>query len=193
MKCPEFSEILDFIENKLSPDSKKRLEKHLKSGCLKCNDQYGWALETIQLMKSSKMVEAPEYVVKKANSLFPERKKKLFDWVRAQLDFDSWSVPEIAGVRSKHLGPRQLSYGTENYKVILLLQSEKDSATLTGQLIPKMSTAKVEGCLVQLRSKSKIINSKFTNAAGEFILSPVPSKKFVLLIHGDPESIRISF
>lgn len=193
MKCPEFSEILDLIDNKLSPESKKRVEEHLKKdGCHKCGELFNWSSQTIQVLKSNQVVEAPEYAVQKAVSLFQERKGGLLDWVRAKLDFDSWALPAMAGVRSEDRGPHQVSYVTENYKVLLMLPTNEERATLTGQLIATNGDVSVEGCLVQVESKNRVIVSRFTNRTGEFILDPVPAKKFDLLIHGDPESIRIS-
>lgn len=192
MKCPEFSEVLDMIDGKLDTTSKQRIEQHINNGCHPCGELHRWAAQTIQLMKSDQIVEAPEVAIQKAVSLFQEKKIGVLDWVRAKLDFDSWAVPAMAGVRSEDRGPRQTVYVTENYKVVLMHPSKGQGNTLTGQLIARSPDALSRGCLVQLASKNKIVVSRFTNSAGEFLLGPIPARKFDLLILGDRESIRIS-
>jgi hypothetical protein len=192
MKCPEFSEILDFIDNKLQPGAKKKIESHLKNGCEQCQLSLKKASEIIQLMKSDQMTKAPDYVVQKAISLFPSGRTNLLDWVKAKLDFDSWTAPELAGVRSMDRGPRHLSYTTDHYKIVLLLQTSKEGTGVTGQLIPKESASESDRCLVEVSSKNRIVASQYTNDQGEFWLGTLPVKKFDLLIHGDSEAIRIS-
>lgn len=192
MKCPDFSDILDFIDSKMESGAKKKLEQHLKSGCDHCQESIHRASRLIGLMQSNQIVEAPDYVVNRAVSLFKDRKKGLLDWVRGKLDFDSWTVPAVAGLRSMDRGPRQLTYSTENYEVVLMLQADKKGATLTGQLLAKNPDTLADGCLVQVASKNKILESRLTNGEGEFVVPSVPSKEFDLLIHGDLESIRIS-
>ena len=191
MKCPEFQEILDLVEDKLKPEARKKVEKHISGGCHQCREVRDWASKTIQLMNQDQLVDAPEYAVQKAISLFQGKKNSVLDWVRGKLDFDSWAMPAMAGVRSEDRGPRQMVYITGHYKVVLLLPYARENSMLTGQLIGTDSEAIAKGCLVQVAIKRKIIDSSLTNASGEFVLSSVPDKKAELLIYGEPESIRI--
>lgn len=193
MKCPQFQEVLDLVDGNLPSSMGEKVKRHLQTGCVKCAESYGWASQIVQSMKANEVVQPPEYVAQRALALFQRREEGLLDWVRAKLDFDSWSVPELAGIRSEDRGPRQYSYITENYQVVMMLQQQgKKLFSLTGQLIAKSPSAAIEGCLIQVSGKNKIIESKVTGKSGEFIFSSVPSKNFDLLIHADPESVRIS-
>ena len=193
MKCPQFQEVLDLVDGKLSSSLGEKVKRHLQTGCGKCAESYEWATRIVRAMKANEIVQPPEYVAQRALALFQRREKGLLDWVCAKLEFDSWSVPELAGIRSEDRGPRQYSYVTENYQVVMMLQQQgKKSFSLTGQLIAKTPSATIEGCLIQVSGKDKILESKVTGKTGEFIFSSVPSKNFDLLIHADPESVRIS-
>lgn len=186
---PEFVEILDLLEGKLDARWKARIESHLESGCSSCHENVKWARQTSLLMKSSDLVDAPEFVVQKALQAFPPKRRSLQEWVRAKLEFDSALMPALQGVRSEDAGPRQWTYATSSHKVFLMLQPGAQGATLTGQVTvsPKSES---RSCLVQLVRGSKVVASSSTNENGEFVLSPVPSK-CDLRIHGDRESILI--
>jgi hypothetical protein len=186
MKCPEFSKILDFIENRLAKSESQKLETHIQE-CAKCVDQAEWARKTLATMKNSSPIEAPEYVIQKAVSIFPKEKVKIADWVIAKLNFDSWLAPEMAGVRSKEAGSRQLIYHTGSYKIVLM----NEPGRLIGQIVSDRSDVETAGCLIELSSGKKFLGSTVTNQNGEFMLNAAAKKNLTLKIHGQPESVLI--
>jgi hypothetical protein len=187
MKCPEFSKILDLIENRLAKSERQTLDAHIHE-CAKCMDQAEWARKTLATMKNSSLIEAPEYIIQKAISIFPKEKVKISDWVIAKLNFDSWRTPEMAGVRSEDAGPRQLIYHTNSYKIVLM----NEPGRLIGQIVSDRADVETAGCLIELSSGRKTLGSTVTNQNGEFMLSAEPKKNLTLKIHGQPESVLIT-
>ncbi len=186
MKCPEFDKILDLIENRLGKSEAKKVDTHMKS-CTNCIEQAEWARKTMASMKNSTLIEAPEYVIQKAISIFPKERAKLLDWVTAKLNFDSWLTPEMAGVRSEDAAPRQRIYQTDSYKIVLM----NEPGRWIGQIVSGREGVETAGCLVELSSGKKILGSTVTNQNGEFMFNAGANKNLTLKIHGQPESILI--
>ena len=123
-------------------------------------------------MKNSTLIEAPEYVIQKAISIFPEQKMKLVDWVTAKLNFDSWLTPEMAGVRSEEVGPRQRIYNTDSYKIVLM----NEPGRWIGQIVSGREGVETAGCLVELSSGKKVLGTTVTNQNGEFMFTADATK-----------------
>lgn len=191
MKHPQFSEILDYFENRLSSSAKKRVQTHLDSGCSSCQSDVEWLSRNLGLMKSeSVLYDAPENLVQKAIDVFPEKKHTVRDWVKARLQFDSWKVPQTAGVRSGGQGPRQWIYSSDSYKIHLMLDETTEGQQIIGQLVSDNPETDIAGCLIELTRNDKQLEWVCTNQNGEFLLSSVPTQ-FELKIHGSPESILL--
>jgi hypothetical protein len=186
MKCPESSKILDLIENRLAESESQKLETHIQE-CAKCVDLTEWARRTLATMKNSSLVDAPEYVIQKAVSIFPKEKVKISDWIIAKLNFDSWRTPEMAGMRSEDAGPRQLIYHTYSYKIVLM----NEPGRLIGQIVSDRANVETAGCLIELSAGKKTLGSTVTNQNGEFMLNTETRKNLTLKIHGQPESVLI--
>ncbi|HSE42964.1 MAG TPA: hypothetical protein VLH08_19535 [Acidobacteriota bacterium] len=187
MKCLEFNKILDFIDQKLSKSEAQKVEAHIQQ-CIKCADQAEWAKGTLSAMKSPSLVDAPEYVIQKAVGIFPKQKAKIADWVLAKLNFDSWMVPEMAGVRSEDAGPRQRIYQTASYKIVLM----NEPGRWIGQIVSEREGAEIAGCLIELSSGKKVLRSTVTNENGEFMLLADANKNLQLKIYGISEWIIIN-
>ncbi len=186
MKCPEFMKILDLVDNRLGKVETQKIKGHI-STCAKCTDQAEWARKTLSSMKSSGLVDAPEYAIQKAISIFPKEKVKLAEWVIAKLNFDSWMSPQTAGVRSEDAGPRQRIYQTESYKIILM----NEPGRWIGQVVSEKPGVEAAGCLVELSSGKKHLGSTITNQNGEFMFSSNRNNDLQLKIHGQAETVVI--
>jgi hypothetical protein len=192
MKHPEFSEILDYFEDRLAPASKKRIQSHFDSGCARCQGDLDWISRNLGLIKSeSALYDAPENLVQRAIDAFPVKRLSMRDWVKARLQFDSWAVPQATGLRSENQGSRQWIYLTDTYKIYLMLDSTVEGHQMIGQLTSDNPENDVAGCLVELIRNDTTLDSVFTNEHGEFLLTAVPSQ-FELKIHGSLESFIVS-
>jgi hypothetical protein len=193
MRCPEFSEIVDYLEGRLNGVGKRKFENHLATGCQDCRKTMDWFQKFMTTMKSEKVLyDAPENSIQKALSIFGEQKKSVQEWVVAHLQFDSWMEPQMAGIRSDQLGPRHWIYWTDAYKIHVMLDPSTEGDELIGQLAPNIREADVAGCLVELTSKNRRVSTLYTNQNGEFRFTSVP-KTFELRIHGTPESVLIPY
>jgi hypothetical protein len=192
MKHPLFSEIVDFVEHKLNAADSKRIQNHLAGGCSSCENTREWLSRNLDLLKSEPVLyDAPEYLIQKAVDTFPEKRAKIAEWIKAHLQYDSWSLPQSEGFRSAGQGPRQWIYFTRSYKIHLMLDQTTQGQQIVGQLTTNNPDADVAGCLVELMQKNKRVDSVYTNRNGEFLLSSVPAE-FELKIHGYPESFVVS-
>src|SRR5262245_1554363 len=145
MKCPEFQIIVDLIENRLDRTQTQKTQTHI-SGCKNCGEKLKWARESLAAMKGMALVDAPDYVIQRAISIFPKKAAKFSDWVLAKLSFDSWVTPQLAGVRAEEAGPRQRIYQTDSCKIILMTEPDR----WIGQLVPTQPGVDTAGCLVEL-------------------------------------------
>ncbi|MCI0413217.1 hypothetical protein L0222_10515, partial [bacterium] len=185
MKCPKFNILLDLIENRLDRVQARKIETHVNQ-CNACGNKIEWARGSLTAMRNASLVDAPDYVIQKAISLFPKKKAGFADWVLAKLDFDSWLTPQMAGIRSESAGPRQRIYQTDSYKIILMSEPDR----WIGQIVPAQPGVETAGCLVELTSKQKVLVSTVTNQNGEFMLTSPRKKNIELRIHG-PEAVLV--
>jgi hypothetical protein len=185
-----FSEILDMLENRLNGPAKKSAQDHLKTDCKECKAQYDWAARSLPLLKANNsLFDAPEFLVQKAVALFPKKKASFKDWIVAKLEFDSWTAPQMAGVRSADRGLRQQTFSSESYKILVM----GGDGNLVGQLMANKPGADFGGCLVEAIHSKKVLASTTTSSSGEFVLHMPPRKRVQIKIHGDQESILISY
>lgn len=187
MKHPEFDTLLDLAEGKKSASNTRDLKAHVQ-GCEQCREAVEWAKNSFRLMHADQMVDAPEHVIQKGLAAFQPKKASIAEWILAKMEFDSWQLPTMAGVRTTEKGPRQCIYLTDHYKVILMLNRD----SVIGQLIPLTTNARPDSCLVEMASGKKVVARQRTNKNGEFVLDRAAKKQMALTIHGDPDSIRIS-
>lgn len=185
MKCPEFQILLDLLENRVESSQTRKIQTHVTE-CENCSEKLEWARESQEAMKNMRLVDAPDYVIQKAISIFSKKPAKFSEWILAKLSFDSWITPKLAGVRSEDAGPRQRIYQTESCKIILMTEPDR----WIGQIVPTQPGVEIAGCLVELTSKHKVVKSTVTNQNGEFMLAGKPSKNAELKIHG-PEAILV--
>lgn len=190
MKCPEFSQIIDKIEGRLEPVENAKLESHL-ADCASCAEKKLWSERSIQAMKNQvPAFDAPEYAIRKAIALMPEKKAGLAEWILAKLDFDSWAQPALSGVRAEDRGARQVVYVTDAYRIHLMMEPQGKTGRVTGQIIPK--TPEYAEYLVELADAKKVLNQTKTSNHGEFLLEGPRNKELHLKIHGEAESVLIS-
>src|SRR5215471_4041324 len=100
MKCPETDKILDLVEDRIRATERKKIEAHV-SECSKCAQTKAWATRTFRLMRSDSLHNAPEDVIQKAVKSFSAQ-PTTHTWVPAKLEFDSWMVPAMQGIRASN-------------------------------------------------------------------------------------------
>jgi hypothetical protein len=101
------------------------------------------------------------------------RPKRLLE--RAALVFDSFRQPQLAGVRSAGLGPRQLVYSVGRYTVRLRVEpsGSPERLTIVGQILDAHDPpTELRDIAVLALKGNKTLDRTLTNYLGEFVLEP---------------------
>jgi hypothetical protein len=118
---------------------------------------YRWIRDVREALRSSDLVEPPEWVRQRARELFQNQRpltaRALIERVRASLIFDSRrSDPALAGVRAAAVleGPWQLLYRGGDVDIDLLVRPNQDGHTTSvrGQALP-LSGASIDAGVVE--------------------------------------------
>ncbi len=187
MRHFEMNEWADFIRG-IRSSHKAAMERHLASGCRKCNRTVGFLRKILSLAKVEAEYEPPRYAVASAKAAFvlqqPE-KVYLIPAVVARLVYDSFRDPLPAGVRVRHRVNRHALYHAGDYNLDLHLQHERGtrSVTLIGQVASrKAPVEQMAGVPVYLVSGKKVVEKGTTNQFGEFQLHYKPDRQLRLYV-----------
>ncbi|HSP07005.1 MAG TPA: hypothetical protein VLR94_07490 [Acidobacteriota bacterium] len=177
-----------------------QIDAHAQA-CESCAGTADWVHQILSAMAARDLVDAPEYVLHRAISMFPKKKRILPRLVQAVLRFDSWAEPMAAGVRSQDPAPRQLMYQTQDLSIFLMfLPSPQRGAVVLGQIVPIHRDSETSGYRVELKERDRILSHERTNRAGEFYLKSrsrkpftatkgVPKRNIDLLVYKEQDSI----
>jgi hypothetical protein len=167
---------IDYVRNLVSPQDAAAMTNHLKSGCESCaKEKASWS-KLAAFAKTEAQFEPPEHVVNMAKALVqaPKREKALRIREIAELVFDSFLSPQLAGVRSAAgLGSRQLLYRAGEVMIDVRFEANDESErfAVTGQVFrdqgSKVGMTRVPISLIS--GKNELARTS-TNQFGEFYL-----------------------
>jgi len=178
---------VDFVRG-LSPVDEDRMSAHLGE-CESCAELVS-ALRTVAGLFLRDAVDTPRpNTLHAAHAIFsmwtPDR-VRLFSPAAAQLVFDSFAMPAIAGIRSGQAMYRQLLYEATPYAIDLRLDQQRGEqrVSLAGQVASVDATRPVAGVRVTLSSDAggRVIEQIRTNAAGEFYFDYLPAPRLQLRV-----------
>jgi hypothetical protein len=168
---------IDFARNLASPQDAAAMKNHLQGGCDGCaKEQATWS-KLATFAKSEAQYEPPADAVNRAIALMqqapkPERSFRLREI--AELVFDSFLTPQLAGVRSSaNVGGRQLLYRAGEVMIDVRFEASEQSErfALTGQVFrdqgSKVGMTRVPISLIS--GKNELARTS-TNQFGEFYL-----------------------
>jgi hypothetical protein len=131
-----FTELADVAEDKSQP-STETLE-HLAT-CSRCAKELQTIRETIGLMRSDDVENAPANLVKYAKEFFRSRnvvrEPSVLTSVVAALTFDSLTAKPAFGLRSGVSAGRQLVYSTEMADIDLRVSPQSGEWEIAGQIL----------------------------------------------------------
>jgi len=174
MKHFSTEEWIDFVNQVTSRKQHDAMKKHLGTGCNRC-------METVALwqkLHNSAAVEAsyqpPAAQVRIAKAAFAASDVAVQRRQRsslAEVIFDSFLQPMLAGARSGGLGTRQMLYRADPYQIDVQIESKPEGNRLmvTGQLLD-VSSPGVVGRDVRItlsNHRGNVIHT-VTNQFGEF-------------------------
>ena len=168
---------IDFARNLASPQDAEAMTSHLKSGCDSCAKEKATWSKLAVFAKAEAQFEPPEDVVNRAKALMQAPKRETaanrFREI-AQLVFDSFSTPQLTGVRSAAgVGSRQLLYRAGEVMIDVRFEASDESErfALTGQVFrdqgSKVGMTRVPISLIS--GKNELARTS-TNQFGEFYI-----------------------
>lgn len=167
----------DFARGLDPSGQRSAMQAHLDQGCAECRRRLDLLAETWAMTRQDEANEPPAPVLARAIAIFPSPAvTPTSDWVGAlaELLFDSWASPALAGMRSVRGSSRELRYRVGDLEVELQLLPGADLRTMQvlGQLqaTPRAASApSLQQASVQL-SLGKSRFSAECNEFGEFQL-----------------------
>jgi len=176
MKHYHSKDWIDFARGAQDPEQRTAMQAHLDAGCASCKSESAlWAwMSKFGRQESSNQppTEAVRIVKLVAISHTPEKARNRMREI-AELIFDSYSQPQVVGVRSTAAAPRQLLYRAGAVLIDMRLQStgKSDRFTLIGQVLKSgQNKQALRQVPVHLLSGTKELASTATNQFGEFSL-----------------------
>ena len=178
-----FSQLADLVEDRLTPDEREHLEKHINT-CPRCSNELAQLKHLVELMRTDSSEDAPPGAIARAVALFRSRAmptsplSDLRRHILAVLRFDSKGLAPAFGVRSGAPGPRQLLYSAEAYDLDLRIEAADQAWIVSGQLLGES----VAGGLVVLQGEPGTKQATL-NQQSEFELPPAQAGIYKLILH----------
>ena len=195
MRHFSLEEWADFTNRNIGPDKRIFMEHHLESSCSHCtNIISSWqSLKHFALQESQ--LEVPRGAVALAKVAFAAHSKQPEPGaltVFAQLVFDSFRQPELAGVRSGAVDSRCLLYRAGPVLIDLSLDMTQNSGhiALQGQVMGSETETEARGMEeipVSLQSGRETIARTETNQFGEFELECSARKGLQVSVAVNPQ------
>src|SRR5579862_4488728 len=168
----------DYTNRNVGPDKELFMQHHLESRCTFCANILSHWQSLRRFAGEESRIEVPESAIAFAKAAFTARRRQRQSQpgaltVFAQLVFDSFRQPMLAGVRSGALGSRCLLYQAGSVLIDLNLDLVPDTGhiALQGQVLDsKIKDKGIEEIPVMLQSGQETIARTETNEFGEFEL-----------------------
>jgi hypothetical protein len=167
-------EWVDFVNQVSSPVQQEAMNQHLDSGCKRCK-------ETVALWQKVRKTAAAEAsyqpsaaevrIAKAAFSAAGKATQRKEQSGFAEVLFDSFLQPMLAGARSSGLGTRQMLYRADPYQIDIQIEAKPEGSRLivTGQLLDVSSPGTVgRDVEITLSNHRGNIVHTVTNQHGEF-------------------------
>lgn len=188
MKHYEITEWLDFVHGLAGNAEHQAMQQHLDTHCDKCQSTVDLLRKLMAAAVADSQYQLPEQAVRMARALYalqgPERVQVL-PRIRAQLTFDSFREPALAGVRSQQRIARQAMYEAGDYVLDLRIENERGEpkVSLVGQIanriIPEQKLANVP---VILAAGAEVLGRTTSNDFGEFQMEYEPQHSLSLYV-----------
>lgn len=184
---------VDFIRG-FEQAERPQMELHLASACSNCTQIHDTWKRVHTAALRENLYAAPASAVRLIKLEFATRKSgETEPPVFANLTFDTFAKPALAGIRSAAASARQMLYETEGLAVDLRFDRSPASqfVRVTGQVLGKREpyAAVAEATVMLWTSKGLPIAETRTNAFGEFNLEFEPQDGLRLSIHAHSQAL----
>jgi len=188
---------IDFARGKASSSKAAELKRHLDQ-CAKCRTISGLWSAVIEIVRREEEYRPSDHAVRSAKAMYGLRHApESLTGKEADLIFDSFRAPLIAGVRNSHMpSQRQLQY--ESGPILIDIELSKESGrseksiSLSGQISTRDEAQDVNDCRVFLIRGKRFTAQTKCSRLGEFHFDFADGKNRKLLIDvGTQEIIQL--
>jgi hypothetical protein len=179
---------VDFAREQAAPARRARLEQHLEKGCSRCARTLRLWRAVLDVAVQEAAYQAPDEALRRVRGDFALRRPTRLQsrWAaRAALLFDSFRVPQLAGVRSAGAGARHLLYKAGRYTIRVRLEpaADTDRLSIVGQILDDQEPhSALQDIAVLALKGSKTLDRTLTNQLGEFVLEPGAAENLRLCV-----------
>ncbi|MGB0034352.1 MAG: hypothetical protein WBP79_02630 [Candidatus Acidiferrales bacterium] len=166
----------DFARDVVGEEEKAQMQTHLKSGCKECGKVAGVWKRIYEAARRENSYNPPDSAVRTVKGqgvIHGVGQDRATKPKFADLLFDSFRSPAMAGVRSVSAAARQLLFGAGEYRLDIRIEPNIDSekVSLLGQILnsSKPNEGVGEASVTLLRGQTVLAESA-TNQFGEFHL-----------------------
>lgn len=172
-----YEQLLDYAEGRLPPTAAQALRLSIAADPVAAAELAA-ITRLIALMRSDRGEDAPEYMVRRALRLVPQRRpgpaERPLRRIAAALLRDSWQAPRAVGLRSELPSPRDLVYVADECMLDLQIIPSGGRWQLRGQIL-----GPEEDGIVELAGAAPPI-AAMINMLGEFTLPPLSAGRYAL-------------
>lgn len=174
MKHYSSEEWVDFANGSTSPLQKQDMQKHLASGCKKCNELAAVWRKVQSAACEERRLQPPAEIVHLVKAEFANsdyRKEPGLLGKLAELMFDSLRAQALAGIRSAGAQSRQMLFSSNPFQIDVKIESKfgAPSLSITGQLMDISKPDSIgKGVLMTLSNRRGQTIQTTTNDFGEF-------------------------
>jgi hypothetical protein len=163
----------DFVREISRPDASRGIRAHLVSGCLKCKTAHDAWSRVQRLATEESAYAPPENLVRLVKLGFASKAAQPRQaWTLANLVFDNFAQPLMAGVRSGALNVWQVIYEAEGLTVDLRFgrRAQSKAVHLVGQVFDKQEVRALQNnATVELSTEQdQMVATTDVSALGEF-------------------------
>jgi hypothetical protein len=197
MKHYSLEKWVDFARNVIGKKERVAMQSHLEDGCKQCSTTLRLWQRVDEVARHKHNCEPPESFVRSIKGTFAIRgPRRTSPGTRAvaELLFDSFRNPLLAGVRSTTTAARQLLYRVGSYRIDVRIEprGDCDKVEVTGQILDSADPSEGVGAAeVSLMKGNKVLAGSVTDRFGEFNLECEMGNIFNLSVILPTEQIRL--
>jgi hypothetical protein len=185
------SDALDFLEQRLEPAARRRVEEHLGRPCVACRERVRALGEMLATMRSDRAGEVPAFLHERALGVFapterPSRVRGLVDAI-AELLFDSSTQPLTAAARRSVGEARRLRFRLGTHTLELEIEREGSrTATVRGRLVAR--DPDLWSVTIEAGPERRVVHP---DATGSFVLESLPIEPLSITLRDADERFRL--
>ena len=182
--------LLDYLEQKLDQDDATRVEEHLQTPCLPCQQKLTTLRHVTHLMSSDQTNNPPPAALEKAMQIFrQEQADRPRQSMIAKLVFDSMRQPSLAAVRGVGAAHQYL-FTAEEYDIDLHIKNDDNRLSLTGQILVNSGKNQPQP-QVCLARQGETLDMATADSRGRFFFKQVSPGNYQLFFQFDDLEIAV--